>query len=426
MSTDSVRAIFRHALDQLRNYGESVRSLKSAEFDFLRQEVVKKTVLDNGAPRAGRIYDHLVRHTPPMFQFTEAVLSAFDRYWEENHTSDIDRMRLALLFFVHEYYHIEQRVDSESLNYSRQTPILFQNFDYIADAISIQALVLADVQVEIENKARWRQSLIDYLKIAIDGSTVFSLLEDDNSIKKELESLDAGRFYRNLIWMFQYARAVSFDTHGQFDDFDIKQPVSIEVVLQPHIRPSVIPIDGIVERAKLQVPFRIVIGKGARYVYEVVDPDIAEHFIRMTLNNSLHDAEMFFRPFWSGQGVSLVKVASTTTNRPDKPASHLPSLQATFRSEDWENMRKAFFRIQCNGPMRRSLIIRIAPAGQVSMEPWASLLSNHGNDTFWDELQRIVEPSENLSIMKKLLDHLRGIAINQQDIKLFDELGERV
>jgi hypothetical protein len=303
---------------------------------------------------------------------------------------------------------------------------LFQNFDYIADAISIQALVLADVQNEIENKARSRQSLIDYLKIAIDGSTVFSLLEDENSLQKGLESLDAGRFYRNLIWLFQYARAVSFDPRGRFDDFDINQAVSIEVVLQPHIQPVGIPINGVVERADLQAPFRLVIGRGSRYVYEVVSPEIAEHFIQMTLNNSLEDAEMFFRPFWSGVGESLVQIASKSTNSPTISPSHLPSLEAMFGSEDWENMRRAFFRIQCNDSMRKSLVIRIAPTGHASLDPWASLLRNHGNDTFWDELQGIVEPSENLTIMKKLLDHLRGIAMNPRDKKLFEELGQRI
>lgn len=84
MSTEEVRGIFRHALDNLRTCGGSVPFLRGAEFDFLRQDVVRNTVLDPSLPRAGRIYDHLVRNTPPVFQFTDAVLSAFDRYWHEN------------------------------------------------------------------------------------------------------------------------------------------------------------------------------------------------------------------------------------------------------------------------------------------------------------------------------------------------------
>jgi hypothetical protein len=426
MSTEEVRGIFRHALDNLRTCGDSVPLLRGAEFDFLRQDVVRNTVLDPSLPRAGRIYDHLVRNTPPVFQFTDAVLSAFDRYWHENQTSPADRMRLALFFFVHEYFHIHQKVDSETFNYSRQTPILFQNFDYIADAISIQALVMLDIHKAIGNKGQWRQSLIDYLRIAIDGSTVFSFLEDSNTPDQGLESMDAARFYRNLIWLFQYARAVSFDTRGQFDDFNIHQPVSIEVVLQPHIRPVGIPIVGVVQRSDLQVPLRLVIGRGARYIYEVVDPGMAEHLIRMVMNNSLDDAEMFFRPFWSSVGESLVQVALNASKTPATSPSHLPSLQGIFSPVDWQNMREAFFRIQCNGPMRKSLVIRIAPTGKAGLDPWASLLSNHGNDTFWDELQGILEPSENIDIIKKLLNHLQEIAMNQRDKNLYKELGQRI
>jgi len=426
MSTAEVRAIFRHALDHLRTCGDSIPSLGGPEFDFLRRDVVRNTELDQSLPRAGRIYDHLVRNTPPAFQFTDAVLSAFDRYWHSNQTSDADRMRLALFFFVHEYFHIEQKVDSESFNYSRQTPILFQNFDYIADAISIKALVLCNVHNTMANKGQWRQSLIDYLRIAIDGSTVFSFFEDANSPEQGLESMDAGRFYRNLIWMFQYARAVSFDARGQLDDFDINQPVSIEVVLQPHIQPVGIPIGGVVQRSDLRVPFRLVIGRGVRYVYEVVDPGIAEHFVRMVMNNSLDEADMFFRPFWSGVGESLVNVVSNTTRSPATSASHLPSLQVIFSPADWQSMREAFFRVPCNGPMRKSLVIRIAPTGKAGLDPWASLWSLHGNDTFWDDLQGILEPSENIEIMKKLLVHLREIAMNQRDKNLFEELGQRI
>jgi hypothetical protein len=382
MSTEEVRGIFRHALDNLRTCGDSVPLLRGAEFDFLRQDVVRNTVLDPSLPRAGRIYDHLVRNTPPVFQFTDAV--------------------------------------------SRQTPILFQNFDYIADAISIQALVMLDIHKAIGNKGQWRQSLIDYLRIAIDGSTVFSFLEDSNTPDQGLESMDAARFYRNLIWLFQYARAVSFDTRGQFDDFNIHQPVSIEVVLQPHIRPVGIPIVGVVQRSDLQVPLRLVIGRGARYIYEVVDPGMAEHLIRMVMNNSLDDAEMFFRPFWSSVGESLVQVALNASKTPATSPSHLPSLQGIFSPVDWQNMREAFFRIQCNGPMRKSLVIRIAPSGKAGLDPWASLLSNHGNDTFWDELQGILEPSENIDIIKKLLNHLQEIAMNQRDKNLYKELGQRI
>ena len=64
--------------------------------------------------------------------------------------------------------------------------------------------------------------------------------------------------------------------------------------------------------------------------------------------------------------------------------------------------------------------------GKAGLDPWASLWSLHGNDTFWDELQGILEPSENIEIMKKLLVHLREIAMNQRDKNLFEELGQRI
>jgi hypothetical protein len=407
---DSVTNVFRHALDRLRAIRLDV-SLESKDFDFLRNNVVISTVLSDDPPLAGRVYDHRVRTTPPTFHFSKELLMAFECFWNERQYSAEDRLRFSQFFFAHEYKHIDQGVDSDLFTYSRQTAYLFDRFDYAADAIAIEALV----RFEVRGGSDWRKCLADYIQFAIDGSTVFSFLEDESSKHNGEMTMDAARFYRNLVWMFQLARTQSLASDYQFDDFQLTKYVSIELVLDPDQQPLKLEMTGEVSKRHLTSPLRLVIASDRRLIYEAVNKEIVNHLREAVFEGSLNDNAMFWRPFWPSAGKEFVE--KIVGNRIDHGGDGSLS---TGGDDVLKELRAIFLRMSFNEEQRGSLVTQIAPQGTSKTGVWADLRAKRGNDGFFDELFCEILSSPDLKHLRdKALRFLSAMAYSP---RLQDEI----
>ena len=136
--------------------------------------------------------------------------------------TEFEQVIMCELFLLHEFFHIQQGVDSNTVLLSDKQNSLFQVLDYDADAFAVEGCFYL-VGNEGED---WTTMLSQILKAHIKGGDVFFLAEEsrgDGAITGE-------RLYRQLVWHFQYARACSFPPEKNFQDFNLRTWTDIQII----------------------------------------------------------------------------------------------------------------------------------------------------------------------------------------------------
>lgn len=208
---------FQTALSELKHNLSTARELIQ-EYPFLRSEDVQKLLLEFKEPPRGGIYDHVTFER--KFFLSKELTLCFDSYWRLNKTSEDQKKKMCKLFFLHEFLHTPQHVDSNTYPYSKNSKNSFRYIDYEADAFAVKSCFKTE-----SSYLPWNQHLAEILIAHIKGGEVFAQADDGRAS----ESMEGGRLHRQAIWCLQYARARSFRTEGGFNEFHIDRHIIIEI-----------------------------------------------------------------------------------------------------------------------------------------------------------------------------------------------------
>lgn len=225
ISLSETKEIFQKAwLELLHNLKSANEFLK--EYPFLNSDDIYKLQFVFQNPPRGGIYDHVVFER--KFYLSEELLQCFDTYWINKKVNDEQRKRMCKLFFLHEFLHTPQHVDSNTYPYSKNSKDSFRRIDYDADAFAIKGCF----KIEFASSyLPWNEYLAEILIAHIKGGEVFALADDG----RNSESIDGERLHRQAIWHLQYARARAFNAEGRFDEFYLDRHIEIEIF---HIFPN--------------------------------------------------------------------------------------------------------------------------------------------------------------------------------------------
>lgn len=290
----TAESIFRRSLEQLQ---EELRRFKRASEFFPAEKL--EDILNTGLvvedlPEGG-IYDH--QWLRRKFLISPSLIESFSAFWDEQNPTDFAKERMCKLFFLHEFFHLGQRIDSNTYAYSRNTKNSIADFDYHADAAAVRILYLLETP-----SGRWNEHLASILRDHILCGEAFSYADD----KREGKKIDGGRLKRQTIWQFQYARAVSFKPERRFDDFAIELPLNVEILKLEHIErrtnltneTEVVPDD--LKMIELHVSWG-----GERFIHPITLPAYSEKLIQGLFGYDFGATVQAFRAFFD-QNLSLV------------------------------------------------------------------------------------------------------------------------
>ena len=218
VNTQMVWSVFNAALVELLKSIGAMSGL-DRRYPVLAQEDVSKLRLSEELVPAPAIYDHV--KFKREYKLSEKLLQCFGRFWIEHRTSGKAQLRMCQLFFLHEFLHIQQHVDSDTYIYSDNEHLTFQFIDYAADAFAVKVCF----ELEREDESPWSNVLADVLETHVFGGDVFSYLDDDRLSGQ----MEGSRLRRQMIWLVQYARAVVFKPEAKPEDFDIDRQIIVEV-----------------------------------------------------------------------------------------------------------------------------------------------------------------------------------------------------
>lgn len=214
---DAERGLFADALIRLLRDIEVHDTIKEKHTVLGTNDILGLEVAPN-EPLQGGLYDHVVFER--KFYLSSSLLTAFHRWWDENGSTLLQREQMCRLFFLHEFLHTRQHVDSNTYRYSIQADESFRFIDYDADAFAVQlSLQLSD------REDQWKEALPRILGEHVKCGDVFRLVEDG----KLSNTIDGGRLQRQFLWHFQYARAGAFLPEASFQDFEIEKHVIIDL-----------------------------------------------------------------------------------------------------------------------------------------------------------------------------------------------------
>lgn len=208
---------FQTALSELQHSLASTRELLK-EYPFLQSEDVQKLRVEFIEPSRGGIYDHVTFER--KFLLSNELVRCFDAYWKLNKTSEDQKKRMCKLFFLHEFLHTPQHVDSNTYPYSKNSKTSFRYIDYDADAFAVKGCFKTE-----SSYLPWNQHLAEILIAHIKGGEVFAQADDGRAS----ESMEGGRLHRQAIWCLQYARARAFRTESGFNEFYLDRHIIIEI-----------------------------------------------------------------------------------------------------------------------------------------------------------------------------------------------------
>ncbi len=216
-SLASAETTFQTALSELHHNLSAARELVK-EYPFLQSEDIQKLQLEFKEPSRGGIYDHVTFER--KFYLSKELVRCFDAYWKVNKTSEDQKKRMCKLFFLHEFLHTPQHVDSNTYPYSKNSKTSLRYIDYEADAFAVKGCYKTE-----SSYLPWNQHLAEILIAHIKGGEVFAQADDGRAS----ESMEGSRLHRQAIWCLQYARARAFRTESGFNEFYLDRHVIIEI-----------------------------------------------------------------------------------------------------------------------------------------------------------------------------------------------------
>lgn len=268
-------------------------SNKSTVLQFFQPDIfadIKRlNVVDEKLWAADDIYDISINEGKILF--SESFLRCFSDYWHKNSLSDFEIKQMCWLFYLHEFKHIEQGVDSNTYRFSRKSTSIFHPLDYIADSFAVKICSL------ICNKSldSWKETLIQTLKVHVWGGEVFANIDGIG----DSQNIDKERFNRQLIWHFQYARADLFSSSLDFDNFEIDKQITIEVFAIDKKDKFNLSSKDYISGEDLDNVLEIHILRGEkRYIYSITPKELRESLVKGLFERNLRGTIETFRPFF--------------------------------------------------------------------------------------------------------------------------------
>lgn len=283
-----VKSIFINSLTELKR-SLSRSSQFIAEFPFLGSEDIRNLQLEFKASPRGGIYDHV--RFERIFYLSGELLNFYGSYWNLYNINDDHKKRMCKLFFLHEFLHIHQHVDSNTYPYSKNSKNSFQYIDYDADAFAVRASLETELSY-----LPWNQHLVEILIAHIRGGEVFALADD----RQSSGSMEGGRLHRQAIWCLQYARARAFLSESNFGVFYIDRHIIIEIfAIQPDGARENLCLKDVVSLTDFTHIIEIHISwAGIRYRYSLTTRHSIDSFAKGVFNCDFDSISEAFRPLF--------------------------------------------------------------------------------------------------------------------------------
>lgn len=393
---------FRQSLIQLQ---QDLRRFENvAEFfpEAKLEDILKTELVASNLPKAG-IYDH--KWLQRKFHISPALLESFRSFWNELGSEDSSKERMCKLFFLHEFFHLGQQIDSNTYAYSRNTKVSISDFDYVADAVAVKILYLLE-----GSAGAWNDHLASVLRDHLLCGEAFSYADD----KRKGKRISGERLKRQIIWHLQYARAVSFKPERTFEDFAIESPLKVEVLKLENVdrrlnltnENEIGPDD--LKMIELQVSWG-----GYRIIHPMTLPSYTEKLIQGLFEYDFEGTVEAFRALFD-QNLSLVgreNNSQTGILSSGDPSKTVEAIDGAF---DWDRIETLMVGLLPDGPNENEFwsrcggdksALRTNLTGRAQWHTAINLMKNGGGGiTATSLLKRVHEEYPNNDGLKSLLD----------------------
>lgn len=393
---------FRQSLIQLQQ--DLGRFEKVGDFfpDEKLEDILKTQLVVTDLPKSG-IYDH--KWLQRKFFISPALFQNFRIFWDEQGSEDSSRERMCKLFFLHEFFHLGQQIDSNTYAYSRNTKASISDFDYVADAAAVKILYLLE-----NSSGAWNDHLASVLRDHLLCGEAFSYADD----KREGKQMSGERLKRQMIWHLQYARAVSFKPERTFEDFAIESPLNVEILKLEHVdrrlnltnENEIRPDD--LKMIELQVSWG-----GYRIIHPMTLPSYTEKLIQGLFEYDFEGTVEAFRALFD-QNLSLVgREGNLRTGilRSSDPSKTAEGIDGAF---DWDRVETLMVGLLPDGPNENEFwsrcggdksALRTNQTGRAQWHTAIHLIKNGGGGiTPTHLLQQLDEEYPGNSEVKSLFD----------------------
>jgi len=285
---DSEREVFADALARLQRDIKTNGSVRDVEPLLGSEDILNLNVVSD-KPGRDVLYDHVVFER--KFYLSDKLLAAFRGWWGQNQTALLEREQMCRLFFLHEFFHIRQHVDSNTYRYSVEADETFRFIDYDADAFAVKlSLALGD------GVAGWIKNFPLILAAHIKCGDAFRFAEDG----RVANTIDGARLQRQLLWHLQYARSKSFKSEAAFEDFEIEKHLIVDLYkFNPQREMENLCRRESVQSSDLSAPIELNLVWGERRIRHSFSlPYYTNKLVEGVFNANLLDSAEAFRPLF--------------------------------------------------------------------------------------------------------------------------------
>ena len=410
-NTDNTRFVFvlslRSLILELKNNEDILKQFPHS----VRDDILEFKVTDS-VPWRGGIYDiHLSKRE---IAFSQELLKSFQTYWDIKGLSMEEKEVMCWLYYFHEFRHIEQKVDSNTYLHSKNSKTIFQKLDYIADSFAVKNSFL----LKNKDEGAWNKTLAKIIEIHIKGGEVFSTLDNG----EQPQSIDGERLHRQMIWHFQYARALLYKPESSLNEFDIDKNIALEIfeIKDESQRKNFCSEENIpIEELRTFLSIHILWGE-ERFIYHITLMPLVNFLLKGIFEGELEGSVEAFRPFFADNPQFTGRNKNLSININPPPPKGKESFESRSNAEDEnviKSLRNLLPKLYKQGPKDRAIWER--SGGDVSTIPldgdgktqWhtaLTLLSNGGGgDISIDSLVETVKEdfpknSEIIEIIKAL------------------------
>lgn len=297
------KKIFKVSLAELKHSLLNTPDFVS-EHNFLDSEDVRKLELIFEEPPRGGIYDHNTFER--KFYLSSELINCFSSYWYFNDTEETQKKRMCKLFFLHEFIHTPQKVDSNTYPYSKNSKNSFRFIDYKADAFAVKGCFSTE-----STYLNWNEHLTEILIAHVKGGEVFAEADDG----RKSDSMEGGRFHRQAIWHLQYARARAFKAEASFENFYLDRNISLEIFhILPNGEKENLCLKDSVSQADFHNVLEIhIVWDGVRIIYHLTQKHFLNYFINGIFQCDFDAISEAFRPLFDNN-LELVGRAKNHSN----------------------------------------------------------------------------------------------------------------
>lgn len=396
MNNFDATKIFSDALKEIQQSIGVLDNLFPKELvdDLMRTEVVFQT------DDPSSIYDH--RSFQRKFFLSELLTSSFARYWRLYSTGEPSRIRMCQLFYLHEFFHIGQGIDSNGYALSRNTKGIIGPLDHAADAFAVEGVYLMQ-----RNVGPWQSTLADVVADHIRCGEVFSRVDDS----RQAVTISGARLRRQLLWWLQYARVQSVNPELAFEHFQLSEPSALEVLEVAPVdrRKNLTEADEVTPNDLAMIEIHII-WNGRRIVHSITVPLLTGPLIKAVFEGDFDQAAKAFRTLFAAYPELVARPASSLTLKQKG-------------EDDWQRIEVVLCRLLPEGPNENEIWSRAGGSksmlrqGLIGRAQWHSALEliKNGGGTTLDRLLRVVSEDFENDPELKFLTQNRPRQIGQLD-----------